>query len=155
MADDLTKHLTDENYIAEHLSRDPQDRLTSLDEAVAFLSTPFKRLGISGWTKTSCSAGGLGKIKQIGKSTDHFITVDVWIVTIAIACNHGKNVGTAKRLNPNRYIRLEIEPNTPAHATFERSDLTEGDSIYFKGPILIDRDGEGFYEVHPTRIWYW
>jgi hypothetical protein len=31
--------------------------------------------------------------------------------------------------------------------------LKEGEVIYFQGPILIDRDEDGFYEVHPTRVW--
>jgi hypothetical protein len=51
MADDLTKHLSDENYIAEHFSRNPESRLSWFEEFIAFLSTPLKRLGISGWTK--------------------------------------------------------------------------------------------------------
>ena len=154
MADDLTKHLNDENYILQHFSRKAQDRLTAFEEAVAFLSTPFKRLGFSGWTKTSCSAGGVGTIKQIGFSTDGFITVDVWITNIAVACNHGNRVGTVKSLNNGRYIRLEVEPGTLAHSQFRSAPFREGQMIFFQGPILIDRDGDGFYEIHPTRIWH-
>jgi len=153
MADDLTKFLKDENYIIQHLSLHPQPRLSGFDEFIAFLSTPFKRLGISGWTKTSCSAGGFGQIRQIGKSTDGFITLDVWIANIAVACNHGAEVGTTTSVNNKRFIRLEVEPGTEAHAYFERFAFKEGEIIYFQGPILIDRDGDGFYEVHPSRIW--
>jgi hypothetical protein len=154
MADNLTKHLNDENYIVHHLSMTSQPRLSAFDEFIAFLSTPFKRLGISGWTKTSCSAGGVGQIKQIGLSTDGFITIDVWITNISVSCNHGTTVGTTTSVNNKRYIRLEVEPDTEPHEYFRRTPFKESETIFFQGPILIDRDGDGFYEVHPSRIWH-
>jgi hypothetical protein len=135
-----------------HLSLIPQPRLSAFDESIAFLSTPFKRLGISGWTRTSCSAGGVGQIKQIGESTDGFITIDVWIMNISVSGNHGSTVGTTTSVNNKRHIRLEVEPDTEPHAYFRKVPFHEGDTIFFQGPTLIDRDGDGFYEVHPSAI---
>ncbi|HEY6146060.1 MAG TPA: hypothetical protein VIZ69_00120, partial [Thermoanaerobaculia bacterium] len=42
------------------LSRDPQPALSWFDRVVAFLTTPFKRLGISGWKETGCAGAGRG-----------------------------------------------------------------------------------------------
>ena len=48
MADSITKHPNDANYIVRHLSTKPNEALKDFDEWIAFLSTPFKRLGIQG-----------------------------------------------------------------------------------------------------------
>jgi hypothetical protein len=73
MADNITRHPNDANYIVRHLSTKPNDALTDFDEQIAFLSTPFKRLGIQGWTQTGCSASGYGKpVREAQWSTDQF-----------------------------------------------------------------------------------
>ena len=42
------------------LSREPQPALSWFSRTVAFLTTPFKFLGISGWKETGCSAQATG-----------------------------------------------------------------------------------------------
>jgi hypothetical protein len=151
IADKLTDHLNSASYIIQHLSTNAQSQLNGFDEWIAFLSTPFKRLGISGWTQTGCSASGYGKpVRDAAWSTDQFFTIDVEVLTLAVA----SHAGTAIYLESSnrRYLRLEVEPGTSAHSTCERDRPKAGEIIGFKGVVLIDRDGP-FYEVHPTNVW--
>jgi hypothetical protein len=154
--DGITQRLSDPYYINLHLSENPQSALNGFDEAIAWLTTPFKRLGISGWTQTGCSAGGLGQVvKQDGvvhsfHSTDGFYTIDVAIVTLALT----NGADTVKRLTPGRFIRLEVEPGTRAHAFCDAHAMSAGDLLAFQGVVLIDRDGP-FYEIHPSDLWFY
>ena len=47
-----------------------------------------------------------------------------------------------------RYVRLEIEPDTAAHAVCAAQAIGQGDSLAFGGAVVIDSDGP-FLEVHP------
>jgi hypothetical protein len=150
MSDSLTDHLGDPGYIIQHLSTSEQHRLNCFDEVVAFFSTPFKRLGISGWTKTGCSAGGRGSpVRDAQHSTDGFYTIDVKLITLAVAS--WKQTAILPR--PGHFLRLEVEPGTPAHHTCFHRLPKAGDTILFQGVVLIDRDGP-FYEVHPSKLWF-
>jgi hypothetical protein len=60
VADSITKHPNDANYVVRHLSTKPNDALKDFDEWIAFLSTPFKRLGIQGWTQTGAARADTG-----------------------------------------------------------------------------------------------
>ena len=42
------------------LSPEPQPPLSWFDQVIAFLTTPFKYLGIHGWQETGCVAEGRG-----------------------------------------------------------------------------------------------
>jgi hypothetical protein len=154
MGDSLTQHLNSARYIVQHLSVDPQSRLNGFDEWIAFFSTPFKRLGISGWTRTGCSASGYGKpVRDTAWSTDGFFTIDVEVLSIAVA-SHTDTATYLESGAGRRYLRLEVEPGTTAHSTCERDRPQSGEVIGFKGEVLIDRDGP-FYEVHPTNVWHY
>ena len=153
MADSITKHPNDANYIVRHLSTKPNEALKDFDEWIAFLSTPCKRLGIQGWTETGCSAAGYGKpVRDAQWSTDQFFTIDVEVLTLAVASR--KETVTMPKTTEPRYVRLEVEPGTRAHSVCVRDRPTANDTIGFKGVVLIDRDGP-FYEVHPSRLWFY
>ena len=43
------------------LSKEPQEALGWFSRFIAFLTTPFKRIGISGWRETGCGGEGSGR----------------------------------------------------------------------------------------------
>ena len=149
--DSITNHLSDQNYVVQHLSTKPQEALNWFDEDIAFFTTPFKRLGISGWTHTGCSAGGKGRpVRPAQHSTDGFWTIDVQVVSLAVA----SSFGTAQVILPTAsYVRLEVEPGNSAHDACAHHHPQPSDIVCFQGEVLIDRDGP-FYEVHPTKLWF-
>lgn len=149
--DSITDHLNDQNYVVQHLSTKEQKALNWFDEDIAFFTTPFKRLGISGWTHTGCSAGGKGRpVRPAQHSTDGFWTIDVEVISLAVASNHG----TAQVIRPTgAYLRLEVEPGNSAHDVCAHRHPQHSDIVCFQGEVLIDRDGP-FYEVHPTKLWF-
>ena len=63
---------TAEELFARSLRMIPNNELSGFDESVAFLTTPFKILGISGWLGTGlpniCAIGKV--IREPGRSTD-------------------------------------------------------------------------------------
>jgi hypothetical protein len=125
------------------LSAEPQEPLSWLERWIAFLTTPFKFFGISGWQETGCDAAARGRpVRDARHSTDGFWTIDVQLESLAI--------GTAPpdALEPRRFIRLEIEPGTLAHRFCARRFVTAGAVISFGGPVVVDTDGP-FLEVHP------
>jgi hypothetical protein len=122
------------------LSAVPQPELGWFARAVAWFTTPFKFLGVSGWVDTGCSGSGSGRlVRDAQHSTDGFWTVDVALEEFAIA---------AYGAPPGRFLRLECEPETGAHRVCtERTPLAD-DRIRFGGPVVIDTDGP-FLEMHP------
>ena len=126
------------------LSREPQPALSWFDRAVAFLTTPFKFLGISGWKETGCSAQAAGRpVRAAQHSTDGFWTIDVELGAFVIG-------QTAADLATPRYVRLEVEPDTAAHAVCAARLIGQADSLAFGGAVVIDTDGP-FLEVHPEE----
>jgi hypothetical protein len=124
------------------LSTDPQEALTWFDRVIAFLTTPFKFLGISGWQETGCDAEALGRpVRDAQHSTDGFWTIDVRLETFAI--------GTAEAdLADPRFLRLEVEPGTKAHDVCAATRVLAGMDLAFGGAVVVDTDGP-FLEVHP------
>ena len=124
------------------LSCHPQSALGWFARHFAFLTTPFKRLGISGWTETGCDAKGVGTpVRDAQHSADGFWTIDVQLQTISVGQAEGP---------VNRFIRIEVEPNTAAHQECEKKQVLSGMLIDFGGPVVIDNDGP-FLEVHPDQ----
>jgi len=122
------------------LSGSPQPALGWFSRWIAILMTPFKFIGISGWEDTGCVAHARGRAARDAQhSTDGFWTIDVALEAFTI----GEAAAQA-----GRFVRIEIEPETKAHAVCERTPITEGREIAFGGPIVIDTDGP-FLEVHP------
>ncbi len=124
------------------LSGEPRPRLSWLVRFLSLLTTPFKRLGISGWSETGCDGRGIGSpVRDAQYSTDGFWTIDVTLSDFGIG---------ARRADLSRplFLRLEIEPGTRAHAVCEAREVREGDVVTFGGAIVIDRDAD-FLEIHP------
>jgi len=124
------------------LSLAPQKALSLFDRVIAFLTTPFKFLGISGWKETGCEAEAAGRpVRGAQHSTDGFWTIDVALAALAIG-------PTPADLTRPRYVRIEVEPETAAHAVCASNAITPSTDLAFGGPVVIDTDGP-FLEVHP------
>ncbi len=124
------------------LSTEPQKPLSWFDRVIAWLTTPFKFCGISGWKETGCEAEASGSpVRDAQHSTDGFWTIDVALDTFAIAA-------TPADLSRPRFLRLEVEPETKAHAVCAETRVREGMLLSFGGPVVVDSDGP-FLELHP------
>jgi hypothetical protein len=129
----------------EYLHDYPQLELDRGSRDSAKYSTPFKRLGAMGWIVTGCYATGEGVLKRdAAQSTDGFCTVDVSLTELRI---NGTIAPTG------RYLRLELEPGTPARKVCD-DGIKQFAHIIFSGPVLIDTDSfppswSPFLEVHP------
>lgn len=124
------------------LSDKPNPALNWFDMAVAFFTTPVKRLlpQIFGWKKTGCIASAVVvPVRDAQHSTDGFYTIDAAIESLTIG----------SVLAPtNKFIRIEVEPGTGAHAVCAATLPKQGQRISLSGPVLIDADGP-FLEIHP------
>ena len=126
------------------LSAAPQGALTCLDRFIAFLTTPFKRLGIDGWKETGCRAEGQGSpVRDAQHSTDGFWTIDIRLAALAIGQSPAD-------LSAARYLRLEVEPETAAHEVCAGNSIGPRTQLSFGGAVVIDTDGP-FLEVHPEE----
>lgn len=126
------------------LSGEPRPKLSWLDRLLSFVTTPFKRLGLSGWTETGCAGRGRGSpVRDAQHSSDGFWTIDVALSAFHIGA-HGADLSRA------RYLRLEVEPATRAHAACEERLVRAGDLLSFGGAVVIDRDAD-FLEIHPEE----
>lgn len=124
------------------LSTKAQDRLGWFATHFAFLTTPFKRLGISGWKETGCTAVALGvPVRDAQHSTDGFWTIDFNLQSFDVG---GTTAG------PDRFVRVEVEPETVAHGVCESTTIIAGMTVRFGGPVVVDEDGP-FLEVHPEQ----
>ena len=124
------------------LSKEAQPELSCFDRWIAFLTTPFKRLGISGWKETGCDAEATGRpVRDAQHSTDGFWTIDVRLDSFAIGA-------TSQDPSRTNYIRIEVEPDTQAHAVCAKTPILEGTIVSFGGAVVIDTDGP-FLEIHP------
>jgi hypothetical protein len=126
------------------LSRAPQPPLTWLARALAFVTTPFKRLGISGWKETGCPSEGRGvPVRNAQHSTDGFWTIDVALSELAVE-------GVEADLSRPAFLRIEVEPGTAAHAVCAAAPVGPATALAFGGAVVIDEDGP-FLEVHPDE----
>jgi hypothetical protein len=124
------------------LSMKAQDKLGWFATHFAFLTTPFKRLGISGWKETGCTAAALRvPVRDAQHSTDGFWTIDFKLQSFDVG---GTMAGTG------RFVRVEVEPNTVAHGVCESTRIVAGMTVRFGGPVVVDEDGP-FLEVHPDQ----
>jgi hypothetical protein len=125
------------------LSVAPQPALGWFSRTFATVFTPFKRLGISGWKQTGCTAVAAGRaVRDAQHSTDGFWTIDVALDEFSID-GHFAPAGA--------FIRIEVEPGTKAHAVCDAVTIRGGAVLHFGGRVLIDTDGQGFLEVHPDQ----
>ena len=126
------------------LSTEPQAALSWFGRFVAFLTTPFKFWGISGWKETGCEAQASGRpVRDAQHSTDGFWTIDVRLEAFAIGTSPA-NSGT------DRFLRVEVEPGTRAHDVCAATRVVAGTRLAFGGAVVVDTDGP-FLEVHPEE----
>jgi hypothetical protein len=124
------------------LSTERQPALSWFGRFIAFLTTPFKFLGISGWQETGCEAQARGRpVRDAQHSTDGFWTIDVALDAFRIGA------ASADLAKP-KFIRLEVEPGTKAHDVCAATQVLEGADLAFGGAVVVDTDGP-FLEVHP------
>jgi hypothetical protein len=126
------------------LSLEPQPALSWFGRFIAFLTTPFKFLGISGWEETGCRAIATGRpVRDAQHSTDGFWTIDVRLEAFRIEA-------TPADLAQPKFVRLEVEPGTPAHDVCAGTNIVEEMALDFGGAVVVDTDGP-FLEVHPEE----
>lgn len=119
----------------------PNEPLSWFNRAIAFLTTPFKRTGISGWTPTGCVALARGAaVRDAQHSTDGFWTIDLRLSELSI----GEPSAPA-----DRYLRVEVEPGTAAHEVCAGSRILTGAEVEVGGEVVIDEDPPPFPEIHP------
>lgn len=136
--------LCNPNWVIDHLGKHPEDRLDPASRDIGFLTTPFKRLGFGGWVDTGCEASAKGwPVRDAQHSTDGFWTIDVKLKEFTIQ-GHGVPP------NQQRWVRIEVEPKTPAHA---KAAARANQFISFHGHVLIDtHHGDELIEVHPFEV---
>ena len=125
------------------LATAPRPALGWFSRWVAWLTTPFKFIGISGWEDTGCSAEASGApVRDAQHSTDGFWTIDVRLSSFVIG---------GVSAEAGRFVRVEVEPGTRARDVCAARSIRKGELLLFGGPVVVDTDGEGFLEVHPDR----
>lgn len=129
--------------IIGQLGTAPQPALGWFSRWIAFLTTPFKFIGISGWQDTGCEAKASGSpVRDAQHSTDGFWTIDVVLAAFEVG---------GQESPAGRFIRVEVEPGTPAHEVCASREIRKGNSLEFGGPVVLDTDGAGFLEIHPDQ----
>lgn len=118
----------------------PQEGLDSVDIVTSVLTTPFKKLGLSGWKDTGCDATVVGvPVREAQASTGGHYTIDLRILKLEI---------NGKESKPGRYLRIEILDGTKAKEVAARSKITPASKVSVGGPVVVDTDGP-FLEIHP------
>ncbi len=125
---------------ADHLRRKPNFRIPRIHRYFASLfTTPFKSLGLFGWTGYCTQACGVGEVLHADRSLDGFYTVDLVLDSFSVA-------GQPTRLDKPRYIRAEVRGRARHIA---RRELRRGETGRLCGELRWDRDG--FLEIHPRE----
>jgi hypothetical protein len=106
--------------------------------AVAFLTTPFKNLGISGWTDYHLTATAIGSVVEARLSTDEFYTVDLKLESLRTGESFLNNVAS-------KFMRLEIYRPSPSLL----ADIRQGKRMFATGKLVWD--GDGHLEIHPQQ----
>ncbi len=130
------------SWVLEHLGTHPEASLSGFERDSGAFSTPLKRLGFGGWVDTGCDAQATGvPVRTAQHSTDGFWTIDVRLTSMTI---NGQQAAAGK------FVRIEVEPETPAHAAAASHPPPGGAPILFHGHVLIDtHHGDELVEVHP------
>ena len=107
---------------------------------LAFLTTPFKQLGIQGWHDYPFSGTISGVIYQIAKSNDGFCTIDVRVKSL-------QQDRSEVDLIFDYYLRLELSRSVGREICRQ---VHKNDTIIATGKFLWD--GDGFLEIHPFCV---
>ena len=126
--------------IANNLEQSVNGKVGGFSRAAGFFFTPFKRLGIMGWSDLGYDGEITGLVKQTAKSTDQFYTVDMKLESLQI---DGRNIP----LTGDRYLRAEI---CLCEVKLTESDRPQvGEKVWMRGRMVWD--GDGFVEIHPRN----
>jgi hypothetical protein len=140
------KEVWSASRVIRALSKKPQGKVSWFSRAAAFLSTPFKRLGVWGWKDTGCNGEAKGVlVRDAARSTDGFWTLDIELESFAIG-----NESVFPHSKAPRFIRIEVEPDTHAHSICEERKPKAGDVVRTVAPVVVDKDGP-FLELHPDE----
>lgn len=128
-------------WVIAHLGTHAEKGLDDFDEAVAAGATPLKKIGIQGWVDTGCTAQAVGvPVRDAQHSTDGFWTIDLRLRSFSAG---GVPLGSSDA----RFVRIEVEPGTPAHA---HARAKAGVPVAVHGRVFIDtHHGEQLIEIHP------
>lgn len=136
--------------------------LKSFDKFIGFATTPFKKMGISGWLdcpdSRECSEGkrcqtcgempkkvcATGQVAASATSTDGLATIDLKVSKIEF-CRDGKTCEDQVELKDQvnqRFIRIEYRHKG-------RRVPKCGERVRVCGKLRWDTDKEGWWEIHP------
>jgi hypothetical protein len=126
--------------IPQHLSTNAWAKANFPERAAGIGVTPFKAMGVQGWTDYHLHARARGHVVQHEVSSSGFRTVDLQLISLTVdrVSIHWK--GT-------RFMRVEIflgkvpEPS----ALFDNTNAV----LFVEGKLVWDEDG--WFEIHPQR----
>ena len=134
--DNITKRSCNAPETVSHLSTSARSALDSTKQNPGVLFTPFKQLGISGWSPTGCAGQGEGILAHdAAHSSDQMWTIDLELVRFDV---------DGVQAPAHRYIRIELDKDTPANSYADKTSLKKGDRVFFRGPIVFDNDPPRF-----------
>lgn len=102
------------------------------------VTTPFKRLGVFGWTDMKFVAAATGTVEQVSESSDRFLTVDLRLDSFMVN-------SSPVPLTIPKFIRAEICLADIPLAEFQKPTVNQ--RIRIAGRLMWD--GDGFLEIHP------
>ena len=152
---------------ARSLRLQPNTELKPTDKFIGFATTPFKKIGISGWLKLpdtrECMNGkrikppvpvpytvcATGNVQASATSTDGLATIDLDVNKIEFCTKDGRcdDYALIKNLDAvahERYLRIEYEykhHEVPQHC----------EEVRICGELRWDTDKEGWWEIHPRN----
>jgi hypothetical protein len=127
--------------IADALPHKANPPVTTFDRITGFITTPGKRIGISGWRDLGYDGDVVGTVVQAPvKSNDDFLTVDMKVESITIG-------GHQITLSDERYLRSEICLREVKLAKNEWPAANQ--RVEIRGRMMWD--GDGFVEIHPRN----
>jgi len=125
---------------ADYLRRKPNFRIPWIHRyLVSLFTTPFKEVGIVGWTDYCVEACAVGAVVHADRSVDGFYTVDLALDSFAV---QGQSTEFAKP----RFIRAETRGPARKQAA---QVLRRGGDARICGELKWDHDG--FLEIHPRQ----
>jgi hypothetical protein len=126
--------------VEQHLSRKKDRTVTILAKVTGLVTTPFKALGLFGWTDYHVSAIASGSVVAAAISTDRFFTVDLHLTRLQIG-----NERVA--LRGDEFLRAEIFLGWIRLASADHRIL--GENVTVSGELVWD--GDGHLEIHPRN----
>jgi hypothetical protein len=126
--------------IAANLLESINGPVSGFSRKASFFFTPFKRIGVMGWSDLGYDGEITAVVRQTAKSADRFYTVDMLLESLRID-------GRTIPLPGKRYLRAEV---CLCDVKFAEGDWpVVGDHVWMRGRIVWD--GDGFVEIHPRN----